>query len=77
MKTHEDLTVIESERFDDKRIAQSPWFVVQLPCQLWNEEEKSDGTVLDLNLSTQGYAITAEHLPSILTYVSLYLAGIL
>lgn len=54
-------------------------FVVQLPCQLWNEEEKSDGTVLDLNLnlSAQGYAITAEHLPSILTYVSLYLAGIL
>lgn len=44
-------------------------FAVQLPCQLLNDEDKSDGTVL--NLSAQGCAVTAEHLPSVSTYVSL------
>jgi hypothetical protein len=44
-------------------------FAVQLPCQLWNDEDKSDGTVL--NLSAQGCAMTAEHLPSVSTYISL------
>lgn len=44
-------------------------FAVQLPCQLWNNEDKSAGTVL--NLSAQGCTITTEHLPSVSTYVSL------
>jgi hypothetical protein len=44
-------------------------FAVQLPCQLWNDENMSGGTVL--NLSAQGCAMTAEHLPSVSTYVSL------
>lgn len=44
-------------------------FAVQLPCQLWNDEDKLNGTVL--NLSAQGCAMTAEHLPSVSTYVSL------
>ena len=44
-------------------------FAVQLPCRLWNNENKSNGTVL--NLSTQGCAITTEHLLSVSTYVSL------
>jgi len=44
-------------------------FAIQLPCKLWNNENKSDGTVL--NLSAQGCAITTEHLPSVSTYVSL------
>ncbi|MCS6302385.1 MAG: PilZ domain-containing protein [Nitrospira sp.] len=45
------------------------WFAVQLPCEFWNNEDKSDGTVL--NLSAQGCAMTAEYLPSVSTYVSL------
>lgn len=44
-------------------------FAVQLPCRLWNIEDKSNGTVL--NLSAQGCAITMEHLPSVSTYVAL------
>ncbi|MBS0181831.1 MAG: PilZ domain-containing protein [Nitrospira sp.] len=44
-------------------------FAVQLPCQLLNNTNKSDGTVL--NLSAQGCAMTAEHLPFVSTYVSL------
>lgn len=44
-------------------------FAVQLPCRVWNNEDQSNGTVL--NLSAQGCAITAEHLPSVSTYVSL------
>ena len=44
-------------------------FAVQLPCEFWNNEDKSDGTVL--NLSEQGCAMTAEYLPSVSTYVSL------
>ncbi len=44
-------------------------FAVQLPCKLWNDENKSDGTVL--NLSAQGCAIMAEDLPTVSTYVSL------
>ena len=44
-------------------------FAVQLPCEFWNNEDKSDGTVL--NLSAQGCAMTAEYLPSVSTYVSL------
>jgi hypothetical protein len=44
-------------------------FAVQLPCQLWNNEDKSDGTVL--NLSAQGCAITTKHLPPVSAYVSL------
>ncbi|MBX3329054.1 MAG: PilZ domain-containing protein [Nitrospira sp.] len=44
-------------------------FAVQLPCQFWSNTNKSDGTVL--NLSAQGCAITATHLPSVSTYVSL------
>lgn len=44
-------------------------FAVQLPCQLLNNTTRLDGTVL--NLSAQGCAMTAEHLPSVSTYVSL------
>lgn len=44
-------------------------FAIQLPCEFWNNEDKSDGTVL--NLSAQGCAMTAEYLPSVSTYVSL------
>lgn len=44
-------------------------FAVQLPCKLWNNGHKSDGTVL--NLSAQGCALTAEHPSSVSTYVSL------
>jgi hypothetical protein len=44
-------------------------FAVQLPCQLRNDEDNLDGTVL--NLSAQGCAMTAERLPSVSTYVSL------
>ena len=44
-------------------------FAVQLPCRVWNDEDMSNGTVL--NLSAQGCAITAEHLPSVSTYISL------
>ena len=44
-------------------------FAVQLPCKLWNNENKSDGTVL--NISAQGCAITADRLPSVSTYVAL------
>lgn len=44
-------------------------FAVQLPCQFLSNTNKSDGTVL--NLSVQGCAMTAEHLPSVSTYVSL------
>ena len=44
-------------------------FAVQLPCKLWNDENKSDGTVL--NLSAQGCAITTDDLLSVSTYVSL------
>lgn len=44
-------------------------FAVQLPCRVWSNEEKSNGTVL--NLSAQGCAITTERLPSVSTYISL------
>ncbi|HEU5091986.1 MAG TPA: PilZ domain-containing protein [Nitrospira sp.] len=44
-------------------------FAVQFPCKFWNKTDKSDGTVL--NLSAQGCVITAAHLPSVFTYVSL------
>lgn len=44
-------------------------FAVQLPCRLWNVEDKSNGTVL--NLSAQGCAMTTEHLPSVSSHVSL------
>ena len=44
-------------------------FAVQLPCQFLNNRNKLDGTVL--NLSAQGCAMTAEHLPSVSAYVSL------
>ena len=44
-------------------------FAVQLPCQFWNNEDKSDGTVL--NLSAHGCAMTMEHIPSVSTYASL------
>jgi PilZ domain len=44
-------------------------FAVQLPCRMWSNEDQSNGTVL--NLSSQGCAITAEHLPSVSTYISL------
>lgn len=44
-------------------------FAVQLPCRFWDDINKSDGTVL--NLSEQGCAITAAHVPPVLGYVSL------
>lgn len=44
-------------------------FVVQLPCQFWDNTIKLDGTVL--NLSEHGCAITAKHPPPVSTYVSL------
>lgn len=44
-------------------------FAVQLPCRLWNSEDLSEGTVL--NISAQGCAVTTEHLPSVSTYISL------
>jgi len=44
-------------------------FAVQLPCQFWNNEDKSDGTVL--NLSAHGCVMTMEHIPSVSTYASL------
>jgi len=44
-------------------------FAVQLPCTLGKGEAKREGTVL--NLSPQGCAMTAEHLPPVSTYVSL------
>ncbi|WHZ27249.1 MAG: hypothetical protein OJF51_002045 [Nitrospira sp.] len=44
-------------------------FAVQLPCQFWNNEDKVDGTVL--NLSAQGCAMTAAQPPSVSTYGSL------
>lgn len=44
-------------------------FAVQLPCQFWNNEDKSDGTVL--NLSAYGCVMTMKHIPSVSTYVSL------
>lgn len=44
-------------------------FAVQLPCTLGKLDRQANGTVL--NLSVQGCAITAEHVPAVLTYVSL------
>jgi PilZ domain len=44
-------------------------FAVQLPCRVWNNEDQSNGTVL--NLSAQGCAITTEHLPLVSTYITL------
>jgi hypothetical protein len=44
-------------------------FAVQLPCKFVNIKDELDGTVL--NISAQGCAITAQHLPSVSTYVSL------
>jgi hypothetical protein len=44
-------------------------FAVQLPCTLGNLDHHVNGTVL--NLSVQGCAITAEHVPAVSTYVSL------
>lgn len=44
-------------------------FAVQLPCTFGRGEATREGTVL--NLSPQGCAMTAEHLPSVSTYVTL------
>lgn len=44
-------------------------FAVQLPCTFGMGEATSEGTIL--NLSPQGCAMTAEHLPSVSTFVSL------
>jgi PilZ domain len=47
-------------------------FAVQLPCTLWwNNEDRSEGTVL--NLSAGGCAITSEPLPSVSDHVSLHI----
>lgn len=44
-------------------------FAVQLPCKFWSNEDKSDGTVL--NISAQGCAVTAEQPLAVSSYVSL------
>ena len=44
-------------------------FAVQLPCTFGRGEAMREGTVL--NLSPQGCAMTAEHLPPVSTYVTL------
>ena len=44
-------------------------FAVQLPCTLEDPDHQAKGTVL--NLSVQGCAITAEHVPPVSTYVTL------
>lgn len=44
-------------------------FAVQLPCKFAKDGDESEGTVL--NFSAQGCAITAEHLPSVSSYISL------
>jgi hypothetical protein len=65
-------TDIGPERYDDKRISQGRMVCCSVSLQILNNTEKtdkSDGTVL--NLSAQECVITAAHLPSVFTYVSL------
>lgn len=59
------------ERWMTQESRKVPRFAIQLPCKFGNVPHTMEGTAL--NLSSQGCAITAEHLPAVSTYVSLEL----